>query len=187
MSLVHEKLYRADSLARIDFQEYIQAIVSHLRTSFGSPGIICEIDAKEIGIPLDLAVPCGMIVNELVTNALKYAFPDDRAVRDAAGDRIVVHLGRSDADLMLTVADNGVGLSPGFDWRAAKSLGMVLVKTLGEHQLRGRYAVSGDDGVRFTLTFAIGQKESVYAVSQGCWWSRMTGFWPFTSKTPFPD
>ena len=162
MSLVHEKLYRADSLDRIHFQGYLQSIVSHLRTSFGSPGIACEIDAKGIHMPLDLAVPCGMIVNELVTNALKYAFPEGRSLPEAGGDRIVVNLGRSESDLTLTVADNGVGFPPGFDWRTAKSLGMVLVRTLGEHQLRGRYAVSGDDGVCFTLTFAIGQRETAH-------------------------
>lgn len=160
MSLVHEKLYRSDSLSRIDFQEYIQSIVSHLRTSFGSPGIVCEIDARGIGIPLDLAVPCGMIVNELVTNALKYAFPGNGDMHAGKEERIVVRLGRIDDGLVLTVADNGVGLPSGFDWRTARSLGMVLVRTLGEHQLRGRYVVTGDEGVSFSLTFAIRQREA---------------------------
>lgn len=162
MSLVHEKLYRADALDRINFQEYLQAIVSHLRTSFGSPGIACEIDAGGIAIPLDMAVPCGMIVNELVTNALKYAFPEGRAVRDAAGDRILVTMERQDGSVMLTVADNGVGFAPGFDWRSVRTLGMVLVRTLGEHQLRGSYAVDGQDGARFTLTFPLRRKEAAH-------------------------
>jgi len=159
MSLVHEKLYRSDSLSRIDFQEYLQSIVSHLRTSFGSPGIVCEIDAMGIGIPLDQAVPCGMIVNELVTNALKYAFPRDGVMHAGKEERIVVRLGHSGDEMVMTVADNGIGLPPGFDWRTSRSLGMVLVRTLGEHQLRGRYTVAGDQGVSFTLTFAVGQKE----------------------------
>lgn len=74
-------------LARIDFHEYLLALISHLRTSFGTVGTICEVEAQGIKIPLDIAVPCGMIINELITNALKYAFPKesrDRATPSAS-------------------------------------------------------------------------------------------------------
>lgn len=154
MSLVHEKLYRSESLTNIDFQEYTESLVSHLRTSFGSPTIECRIDAREVAIPLDLAVPCGMIINELVTNCLKYAFPKTIATVDRENCSILVVLSCRDNWFSLTVADNGVGWSEDFEWRTAKSLGLTLVRMLGEHQLGGSYSVDRNNGIRFTLTFS---------------------------------
>ena len=162
MSLVHEKLYRSSSLARIDFQDYLQSLISHLRTSFGSPGIQCTIDASGVEMPLDLAVPCGMIINELIVNALKYAFPPERSQSERGGDDHILIAMRHDNDtITLSVADNGVGLPPGFDLSTAKTLGLVLVRMLGRHQLGGRYEVDQDGGTRFTLTFSLrrGRKE----------------------------
>ena len=153
MSLVHEKLYRSESPANIDFQEYTESLVSHLRTSFGSPAIKCRIDAREVAIPLDLAVPCGMIINELVTNCLKYAFPKTPATAENKACRILIALSCRENRFSLTVADNGVGWPADFDWRTTKSLGLTLVRMLGEHQLGGSYTVDRGDGIRFTLTF----------------------------------
>ncbi len=155
MSLVHEKLYRSESLSQIDFQEYIQSLLSHLRTSYGSPDVRCKVDAHGIFLPLDLAVPCGMIINELITNALKYAFPEERskATDEAAHLWIVM---RHDHDrFSLSVADNGVGFPQGFDLNTAKTLGLSLVRMLGQHQLGGRYQVDQTRGIRFTLTFSM--------------------------------
>ena len=154
MSLIHEKLYRAENLARIDFQEYLQALISHLRTSFGSPRIHCQADALGVEMPLDLAVPCGMIINELVTNALKYAFPGGEPAPGSDTCRIRVEMRREDGLYRLSVADNGVGLPAGFDWSSSTTLGMVLVRMLGSHQLGGGYALDQQHGLRFTLTFS---------------------------------
>jgi len=159
MSLVHEKLYRADSLARIDFHDYTQALVSHLRTTFGSPGITCRVDVPGITIPLDLASPCGLIVNELMTNALKYAFPDGTPRPGNTDCRVLVHLRRDKDTYTLTVADNGIGWPPGFDWTKTRTLGMTLVRMLGQHQLGGRYVVEQKEGTSITLTFTNRKKE----------------------------
>jgi len=153
MSLVHEKLYRAESLANIDFHDYIQALVSHLRTSFGSPRIQCEVDAKGVEMPLDLAVPCGMIINELITNALKYAFPQRCPSPGNKTCRIRVTAGCDHGAYTLTVADNGVGIPPGYDWTKAKTLGLLLVRMLGQHQLGGSFELDSSGGTRFSLTF----------------------------------
>jgi len=155
MSLVHEKLYRSESLARIDFQDYLQSLISHLRTSFGSPSIRCEINAFGVEMPLDLAVPCGMIINELIINALKYAFPQERSETLKKGDAIVVAMTRDNDIFSLSVADNGVGLPQGFDLKTVKSLGLVLVRMLGQHQLGGSYEVDQTDGTCFHLTFSM--------------------------------
>ena len=164
MSLVHEKLYRSESLSKIDFQEYLQSLILHLRTSFGSPNIKCDIDAHGVEMPLDLAVPCGMIVNELIINALKYAFPKERSGLDAKEDRILVTLHHDHDTVSLSVADNGVGLPPEFDLNTTTSLGLSLVQMLGQHQLGGRYVVDQiGSGTRFTLTFSLQDGEKPYA------------------------
>jgi PAS domain S-box-containing protein len=162
MSLVHEKLYRSETLSRIDFQDYIQSLISHLRTSFGSPGIRCEIAALGVEMPLDLAVPCGMIINELVTNALKYAFPH-RGLKPPSGeDLIQIAMSHEDETFTLSVTDNGIGLPPGFSLHSVQTLGLVLVRMLGEHQLGGRYDIGQDGGTRFTLTFTVRNGRKAY-------------------------
>jgi len=163
MSLVHEKLYRSDSLSKIDFQEYLQSLISHLRTSFGSPHIHCEIAAQGVEMPLDLAVPCGMIVNELVINALKYAFPMERSGLKGEDNRILVAISHDHDTFTLSVADNGVGLPPELDLNTTTTLGLSLVQMLGQHQLGGRYEVNQIGGTRFTLTFSLHEGKKTYA------------------------
>lgn len=161
MSLVHEKLYRSDSLASIDFQDYIQSLISHLRTSFGSPAIKCHIDAKGVRVPLDLAVPCGMIINELVTNSLKFAFTKGQTSSTGSCDRLQVTMSHDAGTFQLSIADNGVGLPPDFDLQTVNTLGLVLVRMLGQHQLGGVYQIDHAGGTRFTLTFSIRNREKL--------------------------
>ncbi|MEE4136438.1 MAG: sensor histidine kinase, partial [Desulforhopalus sp.] len=152
MSLIHEKLYRSENLARIDFQHYLTALISHLRTSYGSGQIQCWSEAVGVEMPLDLAVPCGMIVNELVTNALKYAFPPGWTAAGNAGCIRVV-IGQEKDGYTLSVTDNGIGLPPGFDWTAANTMGMVLIRMLGGHQLGGTFSFEQQEGLSVTLRF----------------------------------
>jgi len=153
MSLIHEKLYQADSLASVDFQNYTQTLITHLHTTFGSPSIIYQVDAPGVTISLDLASPCGLIVNELVTNALKYAFPEGNPRPGNTDCRLLVRLRRDKDTYTLTVADNGIGWPPGFDWTKTQTLGMTLVRMLGQHQLGGQYVVDQNNGTSITLTF----------------------------------
>lgn len=155
MSLIHEKLYQSQSLSKIDCQEYLDDLVSHLRCSYQSSGIVFDVTAAGVEMPLDCAVPCALIINELVTNALKYAFPDGKPGSGSGECRIRVQLARENERYILSVADNGIGLPEGYDWLTAKTLGLVLVRMLGRHQLGGSYQLDLDQGTQFTLTFSL--------------------------------
>ena len=154
MALVHERLYQSENLSQIDFQEYLSALVSHLRTSLNAPrDLRCSVNAKGIGMGLDGAVPVGMIVNELVVNAMKYAFPDNKPRPGARQCELTIALERKASTITLIVADNGVGLPESIDWDSTSTLGLRLVKMLGEHQLGGTVDLDRSDGTRFTLQF----------------------------------
>lgn len=149
MSLVHEKLYQSTDLANIDFDEYTKSFVDTLARSHGiGPGRIKIItDLDDIALDLENAIPCGLIINELVSNSLKYAFPDGRdgeiRISMSAGD---------DDSLELIVADNGIGMPPGFDFENTSTLGLDLTKTIVEHQLDGEMAVENGNGTRFIMS-----------------------------------
>jgi two-component sensor histidine kinase len=101
------------------------------------------------------ALPCGLIINELLTNSLKYAFP-----RDFGGPcRITIGLSRDHNTCILTVADTGRGMPPDFDWRKSKSLGMRLVNLWATHQLGGTLKVDGEQGTTCVITFTIAKEK----------------------------
>jgi two-component sensor histidine kinase len=155
MSTVHEKLYRSENLSSIDFQDYLKSFLSHLRTSFVTGREInTKMDAAGIELSLDVAVPCGLIVNELVTNSLKYAFPKGKpGIRGQKNCEIRVSMDMTDSTYTLVVSDNGVGLPKNIDWREAKSLGLRLVRMLGEHQLGGEIELDKSRGTMFMIKF----------------------------------
>lgn len=149
MALIHEKLYQAGNLAGIDFAQYARELGAFLLRSYGvrDGRIRLRIDVGDEMLSLDRAVPCGLIVTELVTNSLKHAFPNERA------GEIVVSLS-SDAQGVrtLTVRDNGVGLPPQLDLNATPSLGLQLVRTLAK-QLDAALDARGDEGTMFAVRF----------------------------------
>lgn len=154
MSLVHEQLYQSENFSRIDFQNYLEALSNGLRLSYGdNRDINISVHAQGIELGLDSAIPCGLIVTELVTNAYKYAFPGGRQRPGANRCEITVVMDRDDAAYVLTVADNGIGLSSDVDWRMTETLGMLLVRMLGEHQLQGVIELDTRKGTAFKLWF----------------------------------
>jgi PAS domain S-box-containing protein len=149
MALIHEKLYQSADLARINCAEYIQNLTSHLYRCYGMTPrhIQLEVKVPQISLSLDAALPCGLIINELVSNALKYAFPDKRS------GKIYIELEvNADNCYILKVSDNGIGLPPNIDWENTRSLGLRLVRTLSQ-QLGATVAVDLTDGTLFSLTF----------------------------------
>jgi two-component sensor histidine kinase len=154
MALIHETLYQSDKLTRIDCQRYFSALGSHLISAAASRGHVrCEVEATGVEMNLDTAVPCGMIVNELITNAIKHAFPQGKPGGGTGSCTVSVSVQGDGPIYTLAVADNGIGLPPATNWETAKTLGLKLVKMLAEHQLGGRIEVDCTAGTRFTLNF----------------------------------
>lgn len=150
MALLHESLYQSNNLSRIDFPEYIRQLAAHLFHSYGVPAdrIHLRTDLDKLYLSLDAAVPCGLIINELVSNSLKYAFPDGRH-----GEVRIELRERPDHMAQLIVADNGVGLRSDIDWETARTLGLRLVRTLAE-QLGAKLEVQSRAGTEIQLTFS---------------------------------
>jgi two-component sensor histidine kinase len=148
IALIHEKLYQSPDLARIDFAGYARDLVAHLFQSYQiHPGVIrLRIDVADVSPGLDTAIPCGLIINELVSNALKHAFPEDRE------GEIYVGLHLEDDQTVLTVSDDGIGLPVALDFLDTESLGLQLVVTLVK-QLEGSIELDDGKGTAFKIAF----------------------------------
>ncbi|RFU46626.1 AAA family ATPase [Paraburkholderia sp. DHOC27] len=149
MALVHENLYRAGNFARIMMATHVNNLCGHLARAYdmGRMGVALQIDVDDVQLDMNRAVSCGLIINELVSNALKHAFPDGRS------GRLRVELGLIDQErCKLTVADNGVGIAPEFSLEKADSLGLQLVHDL-THQLQGSLELSRVGGTTCSILF----------------------------------
>ena len=149
MSLIHEKLYRSDDLARIDFQDYVQSLAGLLMNTFTPPcQIDFEFDLKDILLDVNIAIPCGLIINEIITNSLKYAFPNREH------GKVIINMNHDlFTGYILKIKDNGIGLPEGFDVNKTRSLGMRLVYLLSEDQLEGKVEINSDNGTEFIISF----------------------------------
>jgi len=153
MAMVHEKLYQAADLSRVDFADYAQSLLQYLWRAQGAAngGFQLELELESILMPVNAAVPCGLILNELFSNALKHAF------RGREGGRVTVRLREDGAGrARLDVCDDGVGFPAGFDWRSAPSLGLRLVQMLAR-QLHAAVELESANGTTFTITFEVHQ------------------------------
>ena len=149
MALTHQLLYERKDYSRIDLGEYLDRLTQLLGSyRQGNGKIVLRRLLPEAPqyVNFERAIPCGLVVNELVSNAFKHAFPDDRA------GEIRIELGTKDGQAELLVADNGVGLAADFDLTKVKSLGLQLVPLLVE-QLSGTFTVEPGPGARFCLRF----------------------------------
>jgi PAS domain S-box-containing protein len=147
MSLVHEKLYQSESLSHIDLAEYLRFLASQLFSYYSTDSrrVKLVVEIGKATIDINTAIPIGLIVNELVSNALKYAFPGDR------NGTLVISGGLKDYFLTIAVKDDGVGMPPGYDWKNATTLGLRLVNILAD-QIDGTITVSEDQGTTFIIT-----------------------------------
>jgi len=148
MALIHEQLYRSNDLAGIDFAAYIQDLVRHLEQGLGNEAapIRFHLNIEPLPMSLDMAIPCGMIVNELVSNARKHAFPNGEP------GEIRVEFTRQSAGYCLTVADNGVGIQEEIATADSRSLGLKVVQAL-TRQIRGKLDIRHGEGATFVISF----------------------------------
>ncbi|RFM26260.1 histidine kinase dimerization/phosphoacceptor domain -containing protein [Deminuibacter soli] len=149
MSLIHQKLYQSDDIGTIDLKNYLNELTSYLSDSFGSPmhiGMYLQVD--EVKLNLSQAIPLGLIINEAVTNAFKYAFPDKRP------GKITIDLKQADNHIKLLISDNGIGMRNSSNGSLPKSLGLDLMRGL-TMELQGRIFFENDNGTRVKVIFPI--------------------------------
>ncbi len=150
MALVHESLYRSSDISEIDFASYIRTISEEIFDNYASIDRRPEfrLDIDEIRLAVDQAIPCGLIVNELITNSLKYAFP-----AGSEPGRVMVSLKCCENDTAsLMVADDGVGMPEGFSAAQSQTLGIELVMLLAK-QIQGSWAIDRAGGTAWSITF----------------------------------
>jgi two-component sensor histidine kinase len=149
MALIHEKLYKSSDMSSIDFAAYVKSLISGLYSSYVTPAnVSLKVEIDDITLGIDTAIPCGLIINELISNSMKYAFCND------CGGEISVSMLQTDDDyLQLTVKDTGIGIPDNVDFINSDTLGFQLVVSLSEEQLHGTISLNRDHGAAFTIKF----------------------------------
>lgn len=151
MGLIHELLYNSENLSKINFTRFIQDLSMHLLNLYQSNDRRTKLNLERSSreLPLDQAIPCGLILNEAMTNSLKYAFPNGRK------GSISVTLNQDDTECVFSISDDGIGIAPDIDINNSASLGLKLIKSL-TMQLNGNLSVVRNNGTSFTIRFPKG-------------------------------
>ena len=146
MTIVHERLYQDKGVEKVDFEQYVASLADFFRGAYASSGtdIRFQVEARATSLGLDIAVPCGLILNELMANAVEHAFPDRRE------GAVSVVIEADDGELALTVSDNGCGLPPDIDIAHPQTLGLQLVQMLSR-QIGGTLHAEADHGTQITV------------------------------------
>ena len=149
MALIHQTLYQSHDFAKVDFGVFLDTLMSHLQDSYGRSDLSLTSRSDTVRLAIDRAIPCGLIVNELVTNALKHAFPEHRSGSVLVDMRVL-----EDGRVEVAVIDDGVGIPESVNLKALTSLGMQLVQVLSE-QLHAELTVQRRDPTRISFSFAV--------------------------------
>jgi len=154
IALLHEKLYKSGDLARIDFSDYVRDLVQGIYQAFDFHSNLIKFDlhVTRFYLGIDMAIPCGLIINELVSNALKYAF-----TTNTGGDNKIAVIAKKldDKSLFISIQDNGCGMPENIDIETSSSLGLRLVNSLVKDQLNGKIQMLVDAGTRFDITVQV--------------------------------
>ncbi|MDA8170538.1 MAG: PAS domain S-box protein [Nitrospiraceae bacterium] len=147
MAIVHEMLYKTRELSRLDLKEYFGQLVKYILASYKKKNIKVQYEMDSVPVSLYLALPCGLILNELLSNSIRHAFPGNRS-----GD-IAVQLKANGSEIRLSYSDNGVGLPDDFRMEDSNSLGMRILDGLIKNQLAGNWEIIRNRGVTVNITF----------------------------------
>lgn len=150
MAMIHEKLYQSPNFTKIDFKDYIEKLAKNLIYTYQVQTMNIEqvFEVKDVEMNIDTAIPCGLIINELVTNSLKYAFPQSESINGI----IKIELNQIEDQFKLVISDNGVGLPPDIQPEDTETLGLQLVNSLVD-QLDGTLEIDRSQGTKFTILF----------------------------------
>jgi len=155
MAIIHQKLYTSSDLKHIDFEDYIKTLATDIFEVYvqNPSDVNIFFDVESIKLDINTSIPLGLILNELLTNSLKYAFPHDEDGASIVQDgKLTVKLHKNDGGYRLTVEDNGVGLPKDFDINNNSSLGLQLINTLSQ-QIDGHVSYSSNEGTSFVIDF----------------------------------
>ncbi len=150
MELIHKRLYKAENLAKINFGEYMKSLVGELFSFYkvNSDKIELKMDISDIFLNIETAIPCGLIINEIVSNSLQYAFP-----KGEKGEIDIELRTLKNGKNELIISDNGVGIPEEFNYRESSSLGLKLIVNLAEYQLNGKIKLAKKKGTKFIFRF----------------------------------
>jgi two-component sensor histidine kinase len=147
MSLIHQKLYQSEDIKTIDMKEYLPEFIQYLDDSFDTSNQVrFQLDIEPIKLSAAQAIPIGLIINEAVTNSIKYAFPDNRP------GEIMIELHQAGEQVSLSVTDNGIGIDPSWKGADFNSLGIELMKGLSR-EIKGEIVFKTNKGTRITVLF----------------------------------
>ena len=148
MALIHQQLYRSDSLSQISFEYYLKDLVVHLFQLYSHHKDYVKLtsDVHGITMGIDTAVPCGLLVNEIVTNSLKHAFPNERK------GEVKIDIKMDGENYVMKISDNGIGIPGNINFDEEKSMGVQLIKMLTE-QLDAKVEINRDYGTEYIMTF----------------------------------
>ncbi len=151
MSAVHETLHGSENLSEIDLNSYLSKVTASIfqTYSINPDKVTLNTDIEKIPISINQASPLGLIINELISNSLKYAFPDEKV------GEITVSMKKQYDELELIVMDDGAGIPDKLDWKNSCTIGLKLVRTLVENQLDGSIGMDNKNGTKFTIKFNI--------------------------------
>ncbi len=157
MALVHQKLYQSNDLSNINLKEYIDELAELLLKSYNAEKISFILETLETDnsfVLIDIAIPCGLILNELITNSLKYAFPGDSQDKIDETGEIRIKLNRTDNhEIFIRFSDNGIGFPENFDFENADTLGLRMIISIVEHQLGGTIDFETNNGMTCQIKF----------------------------------